>query len=64
MEYKVIVSRYTGSQLKKSYAGWSQELKNLSNELTNWAKNGWIVKEIVPTLTGSDIVYTVLLEKQ
>ena len=63
MEYKVVVAGYS-TELKNLKAGWFEELTNLTNQLNEEAKEGWRVKEIIPTPTGLGMIYTVLLEKE
>jgi DNA-binding HxlR family transcriptional regulator len=57
-----IVATY-GRKLKQSKSGWSEELKNLNRQLNKLAREGWVAKEIVPTPSVFDVIYTILLEK-
>lgn len=63
MEYLVFVSAYTNTKLQRKKSGWSEELKNLGRELNYYSKEGWAVKDIIPTALSSGIIYTVLLQK-
>jgi len=62
MEYKVLVCGYS-RELKNLKSGWFESLDNLANQLNKEAREGWKVREIIPTSASFGIVYTVLLER-
>jgi hypothetical protein len=67
MEYKVYATTYLKGKLMTKGAGWlrpEHELVDLTKELNRHAKANWTLSKINTTISGSKVIFTVVLQRE